>query len=185
MTKRYDRRAFVLAYLAAQPEYSQGFTDDPSEYNDALGTYRKRLLKGLESLFAIELTWDGIADRTDGSALFMLFTSAARNHLAVKASGFLEGGLLIKVLGRAGQDVPVLTSMSRSLELRDKLWESYVDTMDLVLGILLGERRTRCSPRTTFAGSEWTTRNHGSRERSSAVAVQLTRCRRWHGAPGR
>ncbi|RSM56023.1 hypothetical protein DMH03_31360 [Amycolatopsis sp. WAC 01376] len=140
MTKRYDRRAFVLAYLAAQAEYSHGFSDDESDYNDALGTYRKRLLKGLESLFGLELTWDGISGRTDGSALFMLFSSAARNHLEIKSSGFLEGGLLIKVLERAGQDGPVLASMGRSLDLRDKLWESYVDTMDLVLGILLGER---------------------------------------------
>lgn len=140
MTKRYDRRAFVLTYLAAQAEYSPGFSEVDLEYNDALRTYRVQLLKGLESLFGLELTRDGVADRTDGSALFMLFSSAARKHLEVKASGFLEGGLLIKVLERAGQDVPVLASMSRSLELRDTLRESYVDTMDLVLGILLGER---------------------------------------------
>ncbi|MFI7119983.1 hypothetical protein [Amycolatopsis sp. NPDC049868] len=140
MTKRYDRRAFVLAYLAAQPEYSHGFSDDDSAYNDALRAYRERLLKGLESLFGLELTWDGISDRIDGSALFMLFSSAARKHLEVKASGFLEGGLLVKVLERAGQDGPVLASMSRSVELRDRLRESYVDTMELVLGILLGER---------------------------------------------
>jgi len=140
VTEHYDRRAFVLAYLAAQAGCSHGFSDSPSAYNDALSTYRVQLLNGLESLFGPELTWDGVSDRTDGSALSMLFTSAARNHLEVKASGFLEGGLLIKVLERAGQDGPVLASMSRSLELRDKLWESYVDTMELVLGILLGDR---------------------------------------------
>ncbi|MER6669462.1 hypothetical protein ABT256_33235 [Amycolatopsis japonica] len=140
MIKRYDRRAFVLAYLAAQPEYSHGFSDDVCEFNDALKAYRERLLKGLESLFGLELTWDGVSDRADGSVLFMLFSSAARKHLGVKASGFLEGGLLVKVLERAGQDGPVLASMSRSVELQDRLWASYVDTMELVLGILLGER---------------------------------------------
>ncbi|AGM06741.1 hypothetical protein [Amycolatopsis keratiniphila] len=140
MTKSYDRRAFALSYLAAQPEYSHGFSDDDSEYNDALRAYRERLFKGLESLFGLELTWDGVSDRTDGSVLFVLFSSAARNHLGVEASGFLEGGLLVKALERAGQDGPVLASMSRSIDLRDRLWASYVDTMELVLGILLGER---------------------------------------------
>lgn len=140
MTKNYDRRAFAVAYLEAQPDYSYGFTDDKSEYNDALRTRRGQLLKGLESLFGLELTDAGVSERTDGSVLFMLFRSTARNHLAVKASGFLEGGLLIKALERSGQGEPVFKSMERSLDLRDRLRESYVDTMGLVLGILLGDR---------------------------------------------
>ncbi|RSM81154.1 hypothetical protein DL991_09400 [Amycolatopsis sp. WAC 01375] len=48
--------------------------------------------------------------------------------------------MLLKVLERAGQVGPVLASMGRSRDLCDKLWDSYVDTMKLVLGILLGER---------------------------------------------
>jgi len=139
VTKNYDRRALVVAYLEAQPGYSHGFIDSKSEY-DALRASRETVLKGLEKLFGLELTYDGVADRTDGTAFWMLFTSAARNYLAVKPSGFLEGGLLIKVLERAGQDGPVLESMGRSLELEDRLRESYLDTMELVIAILLGEQ---------------------------------------------
>ncbi|WP_410601091.1 hypothetical protein [Amycolatopsis sp. lyj-90] len=139
MTKNYDRRAFALAYLQAQPDYADRFIDDKAE-SDALHTHRKQVLKGLESLFGLELTFEGVSDRTDGSVLFMMFTSAARNHLAIQPSGILEGGLLVKVLERAGQDEPVLKSMGRSLDLRNQLLESYVDTMEPLVGILLGER---------------------------------------------
>lgn len=139
MTKNYDRRAFAVAYLEAQPDYSHPFIDDESEYN-ALFAHRGQLLKGLESLFGLELTDAGVSDRTDGSVLFMLFRSTARSHLEIKSSGFLEGGLLIKVLERSGQGEPVFKSMERSIDLRARTRESHVDTMELLLGILLGDR---------------------------------------------
>lgn len=104
-TSTYGRRELAQAYLAAQgDERFGGYRVESSAYNQALEAHHRARLAGLEQLFGIQLTHEGMPS-LDARAMFMLFRSTAQSFLAITTPGsrFLEAGLLHRALDRAGR----------------------------------------------------------------------------------
>jgi hypothetical protein len=141
--RSYGRRDLIDAYLATRDgEGYGGYHRESSAYNAALRAHHEAMLSGLQSLFGLELSWDGVQDKP----LFMLFRSTAASLLALTTpwSGFLEAGLLLKRLEATGQ------SGARVMAASDRIWsrnaesrEDHLLILEELLGVFLGDRADR------------------------------------------
>ena len=143
---RYDRRALVIAYVHAEArEYDGvgGYLPEEDQYNEALRTYHRQVLEGLERLFGIRLG-ERAPFGVQQASFMSLFWSTVRSYLAVQTpwSGYLEEGLLVLHLRAAGGDLFArVDQQSRRIEgLRKEMREAHLDLLDALVRHLLGER---------------------------------------------
>jgi hypothetical protein len=143
---RYDRMALVRAYLHARAEPADGIggyrLDDEDGYNEALRAHHRTVLAGLEELFHLRLNSAALEDFND-KVFFMLFSSTAASFLSVRTpwSGFLEAGLLLQRLEKAGETGERVDRASHRIErLRDDLREAHLEILDALVACFLRER---------------------------------------------
>ncbi|MEV6347855.1 hypothetical protein [Actinoplanes sp. NPDC051851] len=145
----YRRGDLIQAYLEAQDGWRKGYLVDASAYNDALHAHRESLRDGLERLFEIRLTREGLAAHR---SLFLLFETTVRSMLAVSTpwSGFLDAGPLLQRLEDAGEPGSrVLEASSRLQHRTGELRDDHRDILDALLTVFLGDRAG-----STFTGAD-------------------------------
>lgn len=139
----YGRRALIEAYLSARGDDTfGGYEAESPAYNAALRAHHERMLDGLERLFGIRLTAEGVGDFRK-RVLFILFRTTADSLLALRTpwSGFLEAGLLLQRLEAAGEPgARVLASSDRIWSRTTESREDHLLILDELLGVLLGDR---------------------------------------------
>ena len=138
----YDRRAFAVAYIEAQKNYTGGLSELSMPYNEALREHRRQLLGGLERLFGVTLSGRRPTGEGNGMVCWLL-DMVARSHINVRTptSDMLEGGLLIKKLEETGRSEPVFAGLDHIADLADQSRQAHLDLLDLLLDILLDDRR--------------------------------------------
>ncbi|MEV8438475.1 hypothetical protein AB0425_13945 [Actinosynnema sp. NPDC051121] len=134
----YDRRAFAQAFLDAHPDARHGLYYSQA-YDTALREHRQRVLDGLQRLFGLSLSFDGV---TRYRGLLVLFRSTARSYLAITGpgDGFLEAGLIFWQLAEAGVEEPVHEGLARITALNDQSREAHLAVLETLLAVLLGDR---------------------------------------------
>lgn len=138
----YDRGDLVHAYLSAQGEGFGGYYPESSTFNAALKAHHEAMLGGLEQLFGLRLSMDGVGS-FDNRTLFMLFASTARSLLALRTpwSGFLESGLLVRRIEGAGANGQrVIAASERINQLMAESRQVHLDMLDAIVAELLGDR---------------------------------------------
>ena len=102
MDKRYDRAAFIQAYIAIkEPQGHEDFT-----------RFTAARLAALEQAFDLRLTWEGVTHQ-DNSVLWMLFQATVDSylHLRTPGSDFLDGSLMMRRLDALGDHAnPLMTA---------------------------------------------------------------------------
>ncbi|BCJ46493.1 hypothetical protein GCM10010168_61320 [Actinoplanes ianthinogenes] len=139
----YGRAALLHAYVAADGGNGLGDYGSESEsYDGALRAHHRAMLDGLQRLFAIELTFEGMPDQR-ARVLFMLFRSTAGslNRLTTPWSGFLEAGLLHRHLDDTGDAGARVYEASHRIATRtDENRQDHLAILDDLLTVILGER---------------------------------------------
>ncbi|GAA1398027.1 hypothetical protein ACFQZ4_09115 [Catellatospora coxensis] len=138
----YDRGDLVRVYLGAQGEGFGGYYADSATFNAALKAHYEAMLGGLEQLFGLRLSMNGVAS-FDNRVLFMLFTSTTRSLLALRTpwSGFLESSLLVKKIEEAGANGQrVMAATERIVRLTDESHQVHLDMLDALVAAMLGDR---------------------------------------------
>ncbi|WP_155371607.1 hypothetical protein [Catellatospora vulcania] len=138
----YDRGDLVHAYLGAQARGFGGYYAESSTFNAALKAHHEAMLDGLEQLFGLRLSADGVGS-FDNRVLFMLFASTARSLLALGTpwSGFLESTLLAKKIEAAGANGQRVTEAGRRIEqLTTESRQVHLEMLDALVAEMLGDR---------------------------------------------
>ncbi|SDT41399.1 hypothetical protein [Actinoplanes derwentensis] len=136
----YGRRELVEAYLGCRDgERYGGYRREAGAFNAALRAHHQGMLDGLERLFEVRLTPEGIPD----PVLHMLFRSTVESVLALTDpwSGFLEAGLLHLRLDRAGEaGTKVMAASDRIWSRNNESREDHLIILEELVGLFLGDR---------------------------------------------
>ncbi|MEU8003828.1 hypothetical protein AB0B66_21950 [Catellatospora sp. NPDC049111] len=138
----YDRGDLVRVHLGAQGEGFGGYYADSTTFNAALKAHYKAMLGGLEQLFGLRLSMDGVGS-FDNRVLFMLFSSTTRSLLALRTpwSGFMESSLLVKKIEEAGANGQRITAATERVErLTAESRQVHLEMLDALVAAMLGDR---------------------------------------------
>jgi hypothetical protein len=138
----YRRADLVHAYLGAQQRGYGGYYAESPTFNAALAAHHRSRLDGLQRLFGLRLGGDGQAEVRQ-AALGMLFRSAAESFLTLRTpfSGFLEAGLIHRVLEEAGEPgAQVYRTNDRIGAAVVEAREAHLDMLDALVAAMLGDR---------------------------------------------
>jgi hypothetical protein len=140
--KTYDRRAFALTYLEAQPE-AELVPYYKVAYKAALRVQRQQVLVGLQELFDLSL------DSANPDLItmpFSLFKNTVRSYFAITHPGarYLEAGLTVGQLREAGAPGDAVNEgLGRISDLNDRNRAAHLDVLAALLEIFLNDRATK------------------------------------------
>lgn len=132
MTRTYDRSDLVRVFLAGQRQGFGGYYLESEAFNQALERHYQSVLGGLETLYGLRLSPDGVGSFAN-KVIFTLFRTTAQSFLAIRTpwSGVIEAGLIDQKLEDAGPaGERVLAASSRIFDLAEDARRTHLEMLD-------------------------------------------------------